>query len=149
MDRATSSRSSNAVAPAPASPLESGQFQSVFKPDAFETGDFHDDNSRGLSSTTWGLKYLQWILALLATGMLVATSYASQRIYDMGETFKDIMSSLNLNPNSLDVVDRTVQLTLLVSWLLAGGAIIGTPIAQLSLPRYCLCLTMKPISSME
>ena len=130
MDRAAFSRSSNAVVPAPASPLETGQIQSVFKPDAFDARNFQDDESGGLSSTSWGLKHLQWILALLATGMLVATAYASQRIYDLGETFKDIMGSLNLNSNSLNVVDRTVQLTLLVSWLLAGGAIVGTPRAQ-------------------
>ena len=73
----------------------------------------------------WGLKHLQLSLLLLAIGMLVATSYASGRVYSMGETLKDILGTLKLAKSSINLVDRAVSTTLLVSWLLAGVAVLG------------------------
>lgn len=73
----------------------------------------------------WGLKHLQLSLLLLAIGMLVATSYASGIVYSMGETLKDILVTLKLAKSSIRLVDRAVGTTLLVSWLLAGVAVLG------------------------
>lgn len=76
---------------------------------------------------SWSLRHFQWVLAVYATGVLIATSHASHSVYDLGERFKDIIQVLQLDSSSAALVDRAVRVALLVSWLLAGGAIVGAP----------------------
>ena len=71
------------------------------------------------------MRHFQWVLAVYATGVLIATSHASHSVYDLGESFKDIIEALQLDAGSAALVDRAVRVALLVSWLLAGGACVG------------------------
>lgn len=109
----------------PRSPCASGPFPEVFKPSIYDPQEFPDVASTRCSSVAWGFRHFQWILAVYAAGVLIATSYASQSVYELGESFKDIIGTLNLSPSSAGVIDRAVRISLLVSWLLAGGSIVG------------------------
>lgn len=84
-----------------------------------------DDAHVRCTRISWSMRHFQWVLAVYATGVLIATSHASHSVYDLGESFKDIIEALQLDAGSAALVDRAVRVALLVSWLLAGGACVG------------------------
>jgi hypothetical protein len=85
----------------------------------------HINGQQAAACTHFTVRYLQWWLALLACGLIIATSYASSSIYQIGETTKEILKPLEVSSDTVELVDVIVDLVLLLSWILAGGAIIG------------------------
>lgn len=126
MDKAESQLTNDVAQhlPETTSPFASSSLQDVIKAVGGQPR-ISKENSNCFTRVGWSLYHFQWSLLLFAVGVLTATCYASGRVYMMGETFKDIMETLKLAQTSINIVDRAVRTTLLVSWLLAGGAVFG------------------------
>lgn len=120
----TASQASSLGQP-PGSPGVSSSLHKILKASFYEPPDCRSEDSGNFPVAVWSLKHFQWVLAVYATGVLIATSYASRAVYDLGEKFKDIIELLQLDASSSRLIDQAVSVSLLVSWLLAGGAIVG------------------------
>lgn len=103
----------------------SSPLKQAFRDSFYVPKELPAEDSTRFSSFKWALKHFQWVLAVYAAGVLIATSYASRAIYDLGDSFRDIIDVLQLDHSSVHVVDSAVNVAFLVSWLLAGGSIIG------------------------